>query len=109
MAASCLCHSAIPRGQGNVNQDFSAVEIPSVGDLKAVVRGGRALPLLWELCLLQRQPELPDTCLGPVMSAPSRPSTCEAVHSDRETGLFERMQGRGWQQAGRYPCGITMQ
>lgn len=40
MAASRLCHSAIPRGQGNVNHDFSAVEIPSVGDLKAVVRGG---------------------------------------------------------------------
>lgn len=34
-----MCHSAIPQGQGNVNQQVPPVEIPSVGDLKTVARG----------------------------------------------------------------------
>lgn len=75
------------------------VEVPPpIGDLGAVVRA-RVLLLLWSPLLLQRWPELPDTCLGRLgvcpgpqlgkLSAVAPRPACLNVRSPVAAGSFQ--------------------
>lgn len=74
-----------------MNQEVPLVEIPSIGDLQAVV-AGKGCHCSFGSCSCCRHVSSSLTCAWvTLVSVPRRPSVSEAIHSDTETSLFERM------------------
>lgn len=89
--ASWLCPSTIPRRQENVNQEVPLAEIPSIGDLQAVVASKGCHCSFGTCSYCRHVPSSLTPAWVTLVSVPRRPSASEAIHSDAETHLYERM------------------